>query len=123
MAARTLLIPVAGPVEELVLPGSDGDSLRTLQEAVGGFIEALPLPEFITGADGATCYINEEGKLEGLPFNGRATDFLVPGVGLFWGDAIVGPMVVVGFDPTSGEHRDIPPAVEARVRLIEREAN
>jgi hypothetical protein len=122
MAARALLIPVEGPVQELVLPGADGASLRTLQEAVGGYIEALPLPEFIKGSDRATCYINEEGKLEGLPFNGRATDFLVPGVGLFWGDVIVGPMVVVGFNPNTGNHADVPPAIESRIRIIEREA-
>lgn len=121
--ARALLVPVEGPVVELVIPASDdGASLRVLQEAVGGYIEALPLPEFIEGADRATCYINEEGKLERLPFNGRATDFFVPGVGLFFGDYIAGPLVIVGFDPETGSHRDVPASVERRIRLIEREA-
>jgi hypothetical protein len=54
--------------------------------------------------------------------NMRATDFLVPGVGLFPGDYVAGPLLLVGFDPASGEHEDVPEGVEKRLRLIEREA-
>jgi hypothetical protein len=117
-----LLIPVEGPVEELHIYGPDGASLRQLQEAVGGYIEAVDLPDFIRDARRAVCYVNEEGKLTGLPFNGRATDLLVPGVGLMWGDSIAGPMVVCGFDADDGSNTDIPAGVERRIRLIESEA-
>jgi hypothetical protein len=117
---RALVIPVEGPITELELRRPD--SLRQLQEAVGGYIEAVDLPEFIRDSERATCYVNEEGKLTGLPFNGRATDLLVPGVGLFWGDYIAGPMVVCGFNPETGGNTSIPPGVERRIRLIERES-
>ena len=126
-AHRALLIPVEGPITELHLPpssdpSSDRSSLRTLQEAVGGWIEAVAIPEFVTDSERATAYVNEEGKLEALPINRRATDMMVPGVGLMWGDYIAGPMVVCGFDPRTGENASIPPGVERRVRLIEHEA-
>lgn len=120
---RVLLIPVTGPVEELSIgTGGDHYQLLQLQQLVGGWIEAVGIPEFVTDSERATAYINEEGKLEQLPFNGRATDLLVPGVGLFFGDYIAGPMVVCGMDIARGENADIPPGVEARIRLIESEA-
>ncbi len=121
-SVRGLVIPVTGPVEELLLGSDDGPALAQLQEAVGGWIEAVGMPPVCAGADHATCYINEEGKLEQLPFNGRATDLVVPGIGLAWGDYIAGPMVVLGFDPRTGKNQSIPPGVERRVRLIESEA-
>ena len=118
---EALVIPVAGPVRAIELGAVDGD-LAMLQEAVGGFIEALPLPDFIADGDLATAYVNEEGKLRQLDVNWRATDFMVPGVGLFFGDFIAGPMVVAGFNPRTGSHAPLPPAVESRVRLVQREA-
>lgn len=117
-----LVIPVDGPVQTIRL-GNDGDALSTLQAAVGGFIEAVPLPDFIKGSDRATCYVNEEGKYTPeCQYNPRGTDFMVPGVGLMWGDYIAGSLVVAGFDPETGSNADLPEPVAARVRLIEREA-
>jgi hypothetical protein len=114
---NVLLIPVEGPLVELELePGESGARLRQLQELVGGFVQALPLPDFIPGAERATAYINEEGR------DMRATDDLVPGVGLWWGDYVSGPMVLAGFDPVRGVHRELPAPVAARARLIEQEA-
>jgi hypothetical protein len=116
---RALVIPVRGPVETIELNGG----LEQLHAIVGGLVQALPLPEAIDRDQRATVYINEEGKLDpDAKPNMRATDFMVPGVGLFLGDYIVGPMIVAGFDPRTGEHTELPPAVERRVRLIEREA-
>lgn len=99
------------------------DMLKSLQGIVGGYIEAVPLPSFISGAGEATAYINEEGKyLDNCKTNMLATDFMVPGVGLFPGDYIAGPFVLVGFDITTGEHTpDLPDGVKNRVRIIERE--
>lgn len=114
---NALVIPVCGPVQTVELDGT----LSQLQSLVGGFIQALPLPEFIDADEGATVYVNEEGKFEAEP-NMRATDFMVPGIGLMFGDWIAGPMIVCGFDPRRGEHADLPLAVAQRVRLIEREA-
>ena len=116
-----LVIPEAGPLVTVDL-GSD-PGLEELQGLVGGMIEALPLPGFIAGAAAATAYINEEGKFDpDCGPNMRATDFMVPGVGLFWGDYIAGPFVLLGFDPSTGTHRELPEGVIARARLIEQEA-
>lgn len=122
MSARALVIPVEGPVVEADLRDGD-DSLTILQKLVGGYIEAIALPEFLAPDGRATAYINEEGKfIEGMGINRRATDLLVPGVGLFFNDYIAGPLVVCGFDPRTGRNLDVPEAIERRVRLIEEEA-
>lgn len=53
-------------------------TLEELQKFVGGYIEALGLH------DGRVMWLNEEGKLDGLPLNAIATDmarrlsFLMP---------------------------------------------
>jgi hypothetical protein len=119
--AKAIVIPVEGPVEEIDIPDDGVSSLETLQRLVGGHIEAIHVPEQF-GGDDATAYINEEGKfIESCKPNMRATDFFVPGFGLFPGDYIAGTVVLVGFTP-SGDHKDVPEKVIRRARLIEREA-
>jgi hypothetical protein len=121
---KALVIPVTGPITEIEVgrKGGAGD-LDVLQAAVGGLIQALPLPSFIPNADNATAYCNEEGKFDpDCQPNMRATDFMVPGVGLFPNDYISGPFVLCGFDASTGEHAELPSTVEDRARLIEREA-
>lgn len=119
---KALLIPVEGPIEEIDLnPDDNGSSLAQLQALVGGYIQALPMPDFI--GDNVTAYINEEGKYSGdTRPNMRATDFMVPGVGLMMGDYIAGPFVLCGFDAERGENTDIPARAVRRARVIEREA-
>lgn len=57
------------------------NTLEALQAAVGGYIETLT---FATDA----CFIcNEEGRLLGLPYNGR-----------FLGVDFVGPVLIAGVD-------------------------
>jgi hypothetical protein len=123
-AIKALVIPSEGPLFEVELtPDDDGSSLAQLQALVGGYIQALPIPEFVPGSDHATAYVNEEGKFDpDCPPNMRATDFFVPGIGLFAGDYIAGACVLLGFDPEVGENRDVPQPVIDRARLIEREA-
>jgi hypothetical protein len=70
----------------------------------------------------ADLYTNEDGKGLGLPLNGRATDFLVPGVGLFFGDYVAGDAVLIGFDAADGTHQDVPPGSRSRIELITQEA-
>ena len=50
-------------------------SLRTLQAFVGGKIEALavPKPYWMDEGDALIMIVNEEGWLEGLPYNGMAS--------------------------------------------------
>lgn len=71
----------------------------------GGWLEAL------TG-DAWTMYLDEEGKVKGLPFNAEATD-------LWWRlqpqargrDFLVGPVIVVGPVDDEGYDTDIRPEV------------
>lgn len=69
-------------------------SLKFLQKAVGGYIEHLSMP------DGELdLWLNEEGKLEGLPINSVATDLLWLLHPAFRGqDVLVGPIVLTGHD-------------------------
>lgn len=118
---RGLVVPSQGPITEVMVPKED--ALELLQGLVGGNIQAIPLPNFVGDGDKATAYINEEGLflLDCKP-NMRATDFFVPGVGIEYGSVLMGTCVFVGFHPASGEHRDLPPLTEKRIRLIEEEA-
>lgn len=63
-------------------------SLEELQNLVGGYIERIAMP------NGQAMYINEEGKLNDLPYNNRATTILklhrlIPN------DYIVGDVVIL----------------------------
>jgi hypothetical protein len=122
MVMKAIVIPVEGPVYDIELDNEH--DLETLQEHVGGHIEAVPLPAFVDKAGRATSYVNEEGKFtpQSHPPNMRATDFMVPGVGLIWGDYIAGTFVLVGFDPETGGHADLPDGIRDRVELIAAEA-
>jgi hypothetical protein len=58
-------------IEKRTCPPGDMASLNFLQGVVGGYIEHLAT------SDGATDFwMNEEGKLDGLPVNDVATDVL-----------------------------------------------
>lgn len=72
------------------------DELATLQKAVGGYIEAVTLN------DNLTMWLNEEGKMEGLPHNPLAQHFfdLRFGTGV---DYIVGNAVFTGGADENGE--------------------
>ena len=72
------------------------DKLEALQGAVGGYIEVVPMRR------DTALVCNEEGKLMGMPFNFG-----------FRGDAIVGPVLILGME---GENfADIPKDVEKRL--------
>jgi hypothetical protein len=120
MGLKALVVPVDGPVFEVEL--DPDNTLGQLQGLVGGLIQALPLPDFIPDADRASVYVNEEGHVLGLEFNGRGTDYMVPGCGIFFGDYIAGPFVLCGFNPRTGKHAELPQSVISRARLIEEEA-
>lgn len=94
------------------LRASTLDSLEDYQRAVGGWIEAVDIPDL-----GVTMYVNEEGLIRDLPFNRRATflwRFHVPQAR----DArLVGDVAVVGLTDEEGESTELPS--ELRQRLIE----
>jgi hypothetical protein len=66
-------------------------TLDTFSQIVGGWIEA------VSGRGGWMGYLNEEGKLDGLPPNPNGEQFLRTHgwQGSMW-DVIVGPLVIVG---------------------------
>lgn len=83
-------------------------TLEYLQGEVGGYIEAVHGAKTQRLA-GVTLWINEEGKLKGLPINEPAT--------LLWWDldprfahydALVGDVVVTGVADQNGETTNIP---------------
>lgn len=83
-----LVIRTDGSEEGLIL--SDGDRLKKLQTAVGGYIEQIRL------GDGQLMYVDEEGLLKGKPENFRATEIIKennPGI-LWGGNRIVGDVVL-----------------------------
>lgn len=96
-----LVLPTDGPVVELRV-----GSLEALQDAVGGYIESVAIPESIDPLGTVSAYINEDGKRLALPPNGRATRLLAPS--LFPNDWIAGDVVFCGYDPDTGDEADLP---------------
>ena len=80
-----ILITTDGQQKQ-VFPEHDTFTLTELQLLVGGMIELVGLP------DGKDMYINEEGKIKGLPYNDQATK--IAEESLMVNDVIVGPAVV-----------------------------
>jgi len=74
-------------------------SLKTLQDAVGGFIQCVDLL-------GLTMWINEEGKIDNLPFNPFATILWEAAFGKT--DLILGDIVLTGLPDDEGNLTSIP---------------
>lgn len=73
-------------------------SLSELQAAVGGYIEAVDLTYPEQDGTWTTMWVNEEGKVNDLPFNQKATEIARPGVHIFGDDVIVGDVVLTDYD-------------------------
>lgn len=95
--AMAMIIPV-NPNEDIFYKDLDG--LDEYQAIVGGMVETLPYRENVVP------YYNEEGKIFGLPRNERATAILRNH--LQPKDYVAGNCIFVGFDPETGEDKDIP---------------
>lgn len=81
-----------------VVPFVD-NQLKTLQTAVGGYVEAINLtPDLI-------MWVNEEGKMNKLPFNQAATSIFVKHRG--GADFIVGQVIFTGGNDSSGDTNGI----------------
>lgn len=74
-------------------------TLKEMQRYVGGYIEPLPL------RDGRILWLNEEGKLDELPYNPVADQIAHEGTGIAWNDGIVGD-VLIATREESGENDD-----------------
>jgi hypothetical protein len=102
---NTIIIPADDemPLEQGKL---DPMNIQSYQWHLGGTVQALDLDR-----PAASLYCNEEGKLEGLPFNGRATMLLwMHNPALRFHDAIVGDALVVGPVSARGRDTDVPDA-------------
>jgi hypothetical protein len=101
-------------VRGIVIPADAGKDLEErefaeledYQAAVGGWIEAVDLLDL-----GVTIYVNDEGRLNGLPFNSRVSF-------LWWYHApearqsamLLGDAVLVGMPDRRGNATDLPDA-------------
>lgn len=92
--SKTLKIKVDGTVEEL--PDASYDTIRS--GVGGGWIQAISIGKNY-------MYMDEEGKLKGLPYNHLATMIARPV--LFPDDDIRGDAVICGPGDSEGEHLDI----------------
>ena len=114
---KALLIPVGEAPREVEVIG-----LADLQALVGGCIE----PAGWVFEDSPTLYVNDEGKANGMLPN-RAVYVTAEEAGSrkwdggVWEegevfDILYGPIVAIGFNPATGEDRDITPEEADRVR-------
>lgn len=107
-------------VQGIIIPADDTaplrtgifDSLADYQRAVGGWIEAVDIPEL-----GVTMYVNEEGLVRDLPFNRRATFLWRLHVPQARDARLVGDVAVVGLTDDEGEHTELP--IELWQRLLQ----
>jgi hypothetical protein len=73
-----------------------------LSNAVAGWIQAVDLAEDL---EGLTLWVNEEGKLNGLPYNQKATYLWEKSYGFT--DVIVGDVVITGGTDFQGETKSL----------------
>lgn len=99
MTTNALRITAGGEVLPVAL-----DDLADFQRIVGGYVETVTLPDIDT-----VIWLNEDGKLLGLPAN-RVATLLAKDAGLMPGDVIVGDVVVTGGADDNGDETDLPPA-------------
>ncbi len=88
------------------------DSMEDYQQAVGGWFEAVDIPDL-----GVTMYVNEEGLIRDLPFNRRATFLWRFHVPQARDVRLVGDVAVVGLTDDESESTDLP--IELGRRLLE----
>lgn len=75
--------------DNAVVEFSNETAYAVLSGAVGGLIQMVELP-----AHDVTLWVNEEGKLDGLPVNAKATALWVENYGHT--DIIVGDVIITG---------------------------
>lgn len=95
---KALVVEASGESRLVELPDDDASQLHALQRLVDGYIEAVGGPDWVV-------YVNEEGKLDGLPVNARATavvETLLPGFSAH--DVLVGTAVFLGRDGEDETH-------------------
>lgn len=92
---KALVITEEGELRAVELGGDAESHLSDLQRYVGGWVQAVDL------SPDATLWVNEEGKMNGLPTNICATALWSAVFGPT--DVIVGPAVLTGGADDEGE--------------------
>lgn len=93
MNKQALVISTTGEIETIDIAE---DTLAKLQGAVGGWVQAIDL------SDTVTMWLNEEGKLEGLPHNPTAQSLFDSAFGSGH-DYLVGNVVLTGGVDSEGD--------------------
>lgn len=83
-----------------VAPKGEIFTLEELQGFVGGFIEAVPL------SDGTVMWLNEEGKLNGLPVNVKADGIAHRMSGIALWDRVVGDVLIASLEETEEDEEE-----------------
>ncbi len=95
----------------------DIDGLSDMQAIVGGYIERVGLK------DGSSMYLNEEGRIHGLPFNSIASDVLgLGGRADLMLAGVMGDAFIVGPDDGEGNDTHVTDAAKRWVERVKREA-
>lgn len=84
-----IIIKTTGETIEVKPKNGTDFQLEELQEVVGGYIQILPIYR-----TGEVMVVNEEGRLEHLPWNGKATTYAKQNNAIFPNDYIVGNVLV-----------------------------
>lgn len=92
-------------------------SLELMQKEVGGLIENVRIPSR-ENAPGFGLYCNEEGKVDGLPPNHRATLICRLGRSIAPDDYIAGDAVVYGSVDSEGEITGLSGRQEAYLGIL-----
>jgi hypothetical protein len=95
MRGKLTIIPVEGEITTREI--TEAPDYRELQSLVGGYIEAVPAWYAYKG-EPCAVFCNEEGKLEGLATNVRATFAWYAAAGGDLGDVLVGDVVIIQGD-------------------------
>ena len=102
---KALKITADGNVDQIEVNGYED-----LKGHIGGWLEGLHLD------DKTFAYIDEEGKMKGLPYNVLATELCADlQVGLAPTDFISGTMLIVGSPDSEGNETDVPDHILPKV--------
>lgn len=108
MTKQVLVISFTGTLNTAELP--ENQELSFLQEQVGGYVQVIDL---VGELEGVSLWVNEEGKMYGLPINEVATYLWEKSFGKT--DVIVGNAVLTGGSDDAGETM---PLTDEQVEMI-----
>lgn len=106
---EAIIIKTDGTVERVTLSGDGSEEFAMIQKAVEGWVQRVPLEDYTL-----LMWLNEEGKIHGLPHNPLAQRLWDKdwGAGI---ERIVGNVVITGDDSDEGETGGLPEGVADRL--------